>query len=187
MDQKKRASAIEMLMIGLKLLIVCAVVAAVVSGVNAMTDERYRENIREQKRMAIAEIYAGETILYKELSSNGSEVVYEVTAGDSLVGYCVEVVTSGFGGDITMMVGFGADGRVKGVSIVSMSETPGLGSKAGEAAFLSQYKDQAGMLTLGEDVDAITGATISSRAVTDGVNKAVAALERQLSGGVANE
>ena len=111
--------------------------------------------------------------------------MYEVLEGDRVVGYCVELASPGFGGDISMTVGFEADGRILGVSIVSLSETPGLGSRVQEAAYLDQYRGQSGPLTLGEDIDAIAGATISSRAVTDGVNRAVEILNRTVKGGEA--
>ena len=68
---------------------------------------------------------------------------------------------------------------------MSLSETPGLGSRVQEAAYLDQYKGQSGTLTLGEDVDAIAGATVSSRAVLNGVNRAVEILNRTVKGGEA--
>ena len=176
----------EALGIGARLLIVCAVVAAVVSGVHAMTDSRYQQNLTEEKRQAIVRIFGSETITYRTLSGEGdAEPVYEVLEGENVVGYCVELASPGFGGDISMTVGFEADGSILGVSIVSLSETPGLGSRVQEAAYLDQYKGQSGTLTLGEDVDAIAGATVSSRAVLNGVNRAVEILNRTVKGGEA--
>lgn len=177
---------LEALGVGARLLIVCAVVAAVVSGVHAMTDSRYQQNLTEEKRQAIVRIFGSETITYRTLSGEGdAEPVYEVLEGENVVGYCVELASPGFGGDISMTVGFEADGSILGVSIVSLSETPGLGSRVQEAAYLDQYKGQSGTLTLGEDVDAIAGATVSSRAVLNGVNRAVEILNRTVKGGEA--
>ena len=73
------------------------------------------------------------------------------------------------------MVGVSADGTVVGIKIVSHSETPGLGSRVDSDSFLGQYKGLGGVLTVGKDVDAITGSTNSSKAVTKGVNSALAA------------
>ena len=176
----------DVLGVGARLLLVCAVVAAVVSGVNALTADRYQENLTEEKRQAIVRIFGSDTVTYRTLSGeDAAEPVYEVLEGDRVVGYCVELASPGFGGDISMTVGFEADGRILGVSIVSLSETPGLGSRVQEAVYLDQYKGQSGTLTLGEDVDAIAGATVSSRAVTDGVNRAVEILNRTVKGGEA--
>ncbi len=176
----------DVLGIGARLLLVCAVVAAVVSGVNALTADRYQENLTEEKRQAIVRIFGSDTVTYRTLSGeDAAEPVYEVLEGDRVVGYCVELASPGFGGDISMTVGFEADGKILGVSIVSLSETPGLGSRVQEAVYLDQYKGQSGTLTLGEDVDAIAGATVSSRAVTDGVNRAVEILNRTVKGGEA--
>ncbi|MBE6632713.1 MAG: RnfABCDGE type electron transport complex subunit G [Ruminococcaceae bacterium] len=185
---RKELTPVEMLMVGLKLLIVCAVVAAVVAGVNFLTEAKYAENLTEQKRQAISEIYMGMEIEYRRLNDeNSSEIVYEVLSEGSIVGYCVEVASPGFGGDITMMVGFEADRSVRGVSIVSLNETPGLGSKVNDPAFLGQYRGAVSQVAVGEEIDAITGATISSKAVTAGVNLAMNALERCVVGGAVNE
>lgn len=94
-------------------------------------------------------------------------------------GYAVSVTGSGFGGDIALTVGV-SDGKVTGVRIGSHAETPGLGAKAAEDSFLSQYTGKGGGLTVNKngaqndaEVSAITAATITSRAVTDAVNAAV--------------
>ncbi len=185
---RMKATPRQMLVIGLKLLIICAAVAAVVSGVYLLTNAKYEENIKLQKEKAIREIFdpAGSltAMRVRELDFDGEETVYAVYDGDTLVGYCVETLSSGFGGDVSLMVGFYTDGSIKGVSIVSMSETPGLGSKVGESNYLASYVGKNGPLVLGENVDAISGATISSRAVLEGVNRAVEILE-SVKGGAA--
>ena len=91
-------------------------------------------------------------------------------------GYVVEVTPSGFGGTIDMVVGVGTDGTVTGVSIISMSETSGLGANASKESFRSQFVGKSGVLAVSKDggeIDALTGATITSRAVTSGVNTAL--------------
>ena len=99
-----------------------------------------------------------------------------------LAGYCVQVTTNGFGGAINMMVGVDAVGKVTGVSILSMSETAGLGARASEPGFLGQFQGLSGQPMLKKDdaqrgeIDAISGATITSRAVTHGVDAALEAV-----------
>ena len=87
----------------------------------------------------------------------------------------------GYGGDIQITVGITSDGTVNGISILSISETAGLGMKAKEPAFYEQYQGkQAEKFAVskdggeGEPIDAISGATITSRAVTGAVNVALA-------------
>lgn len=185
MDKTKKQlhPAWNAILIGVKLLIICAVVAAVVSGVNTLTAEKYEENLNEQKRLAIVEIFGDDvTFGALELAPDADKtVIYEIKAGNALIGYCVEVSSAGFGGDIHLTVGYNADRSVRGVSIVSMSETPGLGTKVNDAMYLNgQYVGKRGELVLDEDVDAVSGATVSSKAVLAGVNRATAALESAL-------
>ena len=101
--------------------------------------------------------------------------VYSVSTG----GYAIKVVASGSQGNIEMMVGTDGSGAVTGVSIVSNSETSGIGSRvmANENGVLDQFKGKSaadGTLTVGQNVDAISGATVSSKGVTTGVNGALA-------------
>ena len=98
------------------------------------------------------------------------------------MGYVVTTTDSeGYGGDIQITVGITTDGTVNGVSILSISETAGLGMRATEPKFYEQYQGkQAEKFYVskdggdGEPIDALSGATITSRAMTGAVNTAVA-------------
>ncbi len=86
----------------------------------------------------------------------------------------------GYGGDIQITVGITADGTVNGVSILSINETAGLGMRAKEPAFYAQYQGKQAERFIvskdggaGEPIDALSGATITSRAVTGAVNAAL--------------
>ena len=105
--------------------------------------------------------------------------VYEVLVGGENAGYAIKVVASGSQGNIEMMVGVDAEGVVTGVSIVDNSETSGIGSRvmSNENGVLDQFKGMSSAdapLTVGKNVDAISGATVSSKGVTAGVNAALA-------------
>ncbi len=111
---------------------------------------------------------------------------YEVIVGGEKVGYAFKVVAGGSQGDIEMIVGVDADLAVTGVSIVKNSETSGIGSKvmANEPStsgtpVLDQFigKSGAGSLVVKDNIDAVSGATVSSKGVTKGVNTALAAAE----------
>jgi electron transport complex protein RnfG len=92
-----------------------------------------------------------------------------------VMGYAYRVYPKGYGGKIDMVVGLDVNGRVIGVKIISMNETPGLGMKASELKFLRQFigKTSGHPLRAKKDIDAITGATITSQAVADGVKEAL--------------
>ena len=89
----------------------------------------------------------------------------------------VQVAPSGFGGVLDIMVGVNSDGTCSGVSIISHAETSGLGANAEQESFRSQFvgKSNVAVTKDGGDIASITGATITSRAVCDGVNAAIEA------------
>ncbi len=90
-------------------------------------------------------------------------------------GYVIETCTTGYVDEITMLVGVNNDGMVTGVVIQEMAETYGLGQKAfHDVEFLKQFLQTSGEAEVGTNVDAISGATVTSKAVTRCVNSAVA-------------
>ncbi|NLL93832.1 MAG: FMN-binding protein [Clostridiales bacterium] len=108
--------------------------------------------------------------------------VVEAISEDELLGYVISVTNKeGFGGDITFSVGIDLKYQVTGVYILSMSETAGLGMNAQNPEFLDQYKvSNSGLFITnkvdsaeGTNIDALTGATITSKAMTKGVNAAI--------------
>lgn len=130
--------------------------------------------------------YAPDETLAAELAANGVSIgtVYEaVSQGGTFHGHVVEAVTSqGYGGDIVLYVGVGTDGTVNGVSILEISETPGLGMKA-ESVLIPQLQgvqtEEFSYSKIKNDgnpdnvIDAISGATITTEAVTNAVNGAL--------------
>ena len=102
-----------------------------------------------------------------------------ITAGyreNELLGYCVEVQTHGFSGPITMVVGVDLNGQVTGVAVTDHKETQSVGTNAMTPEALSRYIGKSGTIrTSGSNsVDAVSGATATSKAITDGVNRALA-------------
>ncbi len=103
------------------------------------------------------------------------------------IGYVVVNTAKGYGGDISVMTGVDLDGKVTGINILSHSETAGLGAKATTDNFRNQFIGLISNITVSKDkagdnsIDAITGATITSRAVTQAVNAAI-----ELAGGENN-
>ena len=157
------------------LLLITGIVAAALAGVNAITKEAIAANQEKKPQDALALVLPDAGNLQKQELTADAGIVSEVyTDGQS---YAVKVLPSGFDGTITMMVGI-ADGKVTGISVISHTETPGLGAVAaaqnakGEA-FRSQFVGQEGTLSIGNQIDAMSGATITSTAVVTGVNAAL--------------
>ncbi len=119
-------------------------------------------------------------------ASFSSEAPYRVTDALSIqagfdedneqIGYCVEVQAQGFGGLITMVVGVDMDGRVTGVAVTDHKETRSVANEALSEKHLHHYAGMSGTIRYSgvNSVDAVSGATATSRAITDGVNRALA-------------
>ena len=158
------------------LLLITGIVAAALAGVNAITKDAIAANQEKKTQDALAVVLPGVSGLEKQAISGDSGIVSEVYSSGN--NYAVKVLPSGFDGEITMMVGI-ADGKVTGISVISHTETPGLGAVAaaqnakGEA-FRGQFVGQSGTLVIGDQIDAMSGATITSNAVVTGVNAALA-------------
>ena len=122
-----------------------------------------------------------------------SDAVTGKDAGGEIVGYVVNVIShEGYAGDIEISVGIASDGTVTGIEMLSISETAGLGMKAAEADFKDQFKDKkvekftyTKSSESGDDmIDAISGATITTNAVTNAVDAALVYYQNELGGGV---
>ena len=110
-------------------------------------------------------------------------------ADNNFIGAAVETFTNkGFSGNISLMVGILANGTINNISVLQHAETPGLGSKMSESSFKDQFNNKNttsfnfNVKKDGGDVDAITAATISSRAFCDAVNRALSTFENNKGG-----
>ena len=112
---------------------------------------------------------------------DGTSIVAALDESGATIGYVVVNIAKGYGGDISVMTGVDTEGKVTGVNILSHSETAGLGAKAAEASFRDKFVGLVNGITVSKDkagensIDAITGATITSRAVVNAVNAAIEA------------
>ena len=174
----KKASVAYVLRISLTLLLITGVVAALLAGVNMITAPIIAAANEAKTQEAVNAVLPGGGTPVTFADETG--LVVNVYASDT--GYAVQVKPSGFDGQIDMMVGIGKDGNILGISIVSHTETAGLGAVAaaenakGEA-FRDQFIGMSGSVSVtkdGGEVDAVTGATVTSRAICDGVNAALA-------------
>lgn len=172
----------DLIRLGLILFAITFSVAALLSILNETTKDRIAEMERADKQAAMRAVMAGadsfEQITFESPVSNVSEGYYAKKGGE-LMGYAILVNPNGFGGTVNMMVGVGVSKEVKGIKIISLNETPGLGTKINDPKFLGQYFGKIGVVKIskdGGDIAAISGATVSSKAATTGVNAALSAV-----------
>ncbi len=185
----------EIIKPGIVLLIITVIVSAALGVVSSVTAEPIRINKEKSDKTAMIDVMPSDrTLAFAESKIEVSDVdginfYIEVYEGTELYGYVVSASQNGYGGAVEMFIGYDRDGVIKGVKIVSHSETPGLGANAQNPKFTDQYKQKSGMLNVvkgtpgDSDIAAITSATITSAAVTDGVNNASAFFETHLKGG----
>lgn len=180
------------------LTVIALVVAALLGVVNNVTKDKIAEQDAENTRIAMSAVAPegsefGDKMDISDAvaaaaSAQGGKIVemYPVTNGGADAGYVVKVSASGSQGTITMMVGVDANQAITGISVVSHSETSGIGTKvvgnepnsAGEPV-LDQFigMSGSGSLVVGKNVIAVSGATVSTKGITMGANAALAAVE----------
>ena len=165
------------LRLSVTLLLITVIVAGLLAGVNAVTKPIIDQLNAEKTQKAITAVLPGGGESVDFTDSTG--IVTAAYKGEN--GYAIQVAPAGFGGTISMMVGVDNEGNVLGISVISHSETAGLGdvaaskTSAGEA-FRGQFVGMSGTLSVTKDggsVDSITGATITSRAICVGINAAL--------------
>ena len=181
-----------------KLFATCLIVAGLLGVVNkvtapniaainkAKTEEAMKAVVADADNSTFSDPMEITAEMEAAAASAGGSVTeaYAVEAGGAAAGYALKVVASGSQGSIEMMVGLDTEGTVTGVSVVKNSETAGIGSKVMEnepntkgVGVLDQFIGKSaadGTLNVGSNVDAITGATVSTKGVTAGVNTAIA-------------
>lgn len=190
MGKKLESNFINMVIV---LFSVTLIASAAVGYVNSLTEGPITKAKQEKQASAIRQVIPGEfdnnpnADVWKVKTPDGGELeFYPAKKNGEPVGTAVKTYTNnGFGGQIWLMVGFNPDGTVADYSVLEHKETPGLGSKMdlwfgknGKGNITGKNPGTAGLKVSkdGGDVDAITAATISSRAFLDAVNRASAAL-----------
>ena len=176
---KTESTVKYVLRLALTLFVIAGVVALALAAVNMVTAPAIEKLNAEKTQKAIEAVLPGG--FDEEITgyADATGLVSKVYKGAN--GYALEVKPSGFDNVITMMVGVDFDGNILGISVVSHTETAGLGAvaaaktSAGEA-FRGQFEGKTGSVTVtkdGGEIEAITGATITSRAICVGINAAL--------------
>ena len=169
--------------------------AALLLGASALTAGMYQENARELHLKDLQTLLPGATEFTLEPYDGEDANIISVHKAD--IGYVIETNSYGYAGPITVLVGVNKDGKVTGIVVRDLQETPGLGAKAlTDADFLAQFLNTTGNVSIatsgadafssatqktGEEsaaeevyVDGLTGATVTSKAIARSVNSAVA-------------
>lgn len=173
----------------LVLFTITLVCSACVGVVNMITEQPIADAKAKADKTALENVLpAFDSATEAEYEIDGLAIkVYTATQADQTVGYAVKTATKeGFGGMVRLMVGFDCDGTILNINVLEQSETPGLGTKMCDECnpLLMSFKEKKpAEMTLkvrkdGGDVDALTAATISSRAYTDAVARALAAYDK---------
>ena len=164
------------LVVALALGAVNAVTAGPIAEQNAQKIKDSLENVMPGAESEQIDVPEGTTVTTETKNATSVTILsaYKMTKDCADAGYCVEVGPTGFGGAVDTMVGIDSDGKVTGISVISASsETPGLGARSTEPEFQAQFAGQVGTEVAvakdGGSIDALTGATITSRAVSEGV------------------
>lgn len=175
--QAQDSSVMVMVRLTATLFAICAVCALLLGAVDAGTRDRIEQVKADKKNAAMSAVLPADS--YEQVAYTGTDTTIREAykAGDA--GYVLQVAPSGsFGGGLVIMVGVNSDMTVSGVEIVESSETSGLGANAKKPVFRDQFTGKSGEVKVtkdGGDIDALTGATITSRAVSAGVTSALAA------------
>lgn len=156
--------------------LVCLFCSAILGGAYVITKSPIEAAAAAKTQQAVAQVLPH----FENLEYNAYSNYYTAKDGEAVVGYAVESTVVGFGGPLTLMVGITVDGVVYNTSVLSHSETPGLGAKCtSDAKFTDQWRGFNPMVKKlavkkdGGDVDAITASTITSRAYTLAVENAI--------------
>ncbi len=184
----------EILTITLKLLVICSIVAVIIAFVNTITKDRIAYNKKQSTADALSKIYS-ENYDNKKFTVSDDEFIIEghvkcssidydyknedITAiyaltgekSGKIEGYCVSISPMGFKAEIQMLVAVNSDMTVKGVKIVDISDTKGLGDKVKDENWLSNFIGKSSKEAL--EVDTISGSTKSSKPVIKAVSDAV--------------
>jgi electron transport complex protein RnfG len=170
---------------GVVLLIIAAACAGSLAVVNKFTKEVIAQNDlivqNEARQKAMLNATGFKPDETKKVSDGeGTLEFIPAYTGDQLIGYVTTVTAKGYGGDIVYMLGVSLDGKVTGLSVVSNSETPGLGARVTEGPWQDHWKGVDVGYQFKKSVDAFAGATISPTAVYNGIIRALTLFNKEV-------
>ena len=174
MEKKKRISLPPAVL----LCLVTIVMSAAISSVYNYTKDIIAQAALEAQASARRAVMTEAVDMLELPLEEGADVDYCYEAFDAAgesIGYISQITVMGFGGEIEVTVGMDRTGTITAIRVggANFSETSGLGAKTRDSEFTDQFTGKSGMLVLKQDIDSVTGASVSSSAVVGGVNRAV--------------
>lgn len=179
----------EVLVPTVALLLICLIATALLAVTNSVTQEKIALNaVETEKASRMLVLPEGKEYGEAVTLENGLTYCVGTDENGEEIGYVFTSGAKGYGGTVSVMVGLDMQGTITGIEILSHSETPGLGANAVKPDFKARFVGKTGTLIVdknsndGQNVQAITAATITSKAVTSAVN-AVTAAYSEITGG----
>lgn len=166
------------------LALICIVVTLALSSANLLTENKIKALAQENQNKAMSKLIKADSYNEQTDEIDGEEITYTTAENsDGIIGYIFTVDVNGYGGALSVMTAINTDGTVAAIEILDASnETPGLGQNVTKQDFYTQYSGVKSGVEVVKDgtgsadnntVNAVTGATISSKAVTKSVNTAL--------------
>lgn len=157
----------ELLRYGFILSLICAVSSGLLASVNSLTQPKIISQAQIAERTTLVKLFP-EAKNFAPIKSEQEILYYKIYSKDNkLIGLAFKAQAKGYSSTIETMVGMTTEGRISNIQILSHNETPGLGNRITELSFIDKFTNRS-QEELGK-VEAITGATISSKAVIDSV------------------
>ncbi len=177
----------------ISLFIICVIITAALAFTNALTKDTIAKNELNAQNESMKTVCSDADTFQLVSENDDGDIYAALDKNGNVVGYAVSTQASGYGGVIKVMTGISADSTIIGIDVFyNDDETPGLGKNTSNESFTSQFKDLITNENIvvskdyageGQQVDAVTSSTISSRAVTDAVNKARELYNTEILGG----
>ena len=169
----------EILIPAAALTLICLVATFLLSLTNNVTKGQIAK-VQQEAADTARKLVCTDAVSFEEAEENeAAEVYHALDADGNLIGYAVTTSGKSYGGSIDVMTGFDKEGRITGIQILNIEDTPGLGMNAKKEAFREQFSGKTGenltvskTASLDTEIQALTGATITSKAVTKCVSDA---------------
>ena len=158
------------------LIIICTVTTAALAVTNAVTKDKITAINKQNNDKAMQEVLPAEK--YDALTPKEADATYSIYAAfdssDTRIGTVYITSSKGYGGNVSVITGIDTEGTIIRVKVTDVSnETPGLGQNAVKEAFTAQFTGKNEEIKVKDNIDALTGATITSKAVASAVNEAL--------------
>ncbi len=157
----------EIVRYGLTLSLICGVASASLAVMNSITKPRIAAQVKAEEEASLKEVLP-DALHFEPVKSGNDIIYYKAHDKDGkFIGVAFKASGKGYSSVIETVAGLTPDGRITAIKISNQNETPGLGARVAESGFTKQFANKKDL----KDVQAITGATISSKAVIDSVSR----------------